>query len=394
MRYIVCIALFLLNACSMAEIRPKIAPGTWQLKETYEVDMRGGSSDLCWDEINSNGNIDIIWSITDRGPNGEDFKKGSQTYRPFLEPDFSPTLSQIQINPGENKATVIKNIRLSKKDGKALTGLPNVDPKKVSSRFDEIPVSENNKSLAFDPTGMDTEGLVCMGSQGFYVSEEYGPSIAAFTSEGGLVERWTPIESNKRWTSLRSGRRELPGFLALRTMNRGFEAATLLKNGHLLFILQSEINKKTDHNLVPMLEWNPKDQKTVALYYYELDSLGGKIGAATTTPSGEVWILEQNGSTGPKAWQKVFAIDLTKADNLLAEAYKAQYKWAPPKFTKTAQKSEVLNLSKLGLNNFEKLEGMTMNSRGELFIANDTDFNVPPYKKDEKSQIFKFVRVP
>jgi hypothetical protein len=394
MKFLACFTMLLLNACSTAEIRPMTTPGTWQLQAKYEVDLRGGSSDLCWDEQNSNENIDTIWSITDRGPNGEDFKKNAKSYRPFLEPTFSPTISQIKILNKENTATVIKSIRLRKADGKPLSGLPNVDPGKTTKRFDEIPVDENNKLLLFDPAGMDTEGLVCMGAQGFYVSEEYGPSIAKFNLDGDLVYRWSPKESNKKWTSLRSGQRDLPGFLAKRTMNRGFEAATRMKNGNIIFILQSEIDKKSDRNLVPILEWNPQDEKSVALYYYELDSQGGKIGAATMSPSGEILVLEQNGLTGPKAWQKVFSIELSKAQNFLSEANKKLYDWAPPTNVIPAKKSELIDLSNLGLSAFEKLEGMTMNSHGEIYIANDTDFNVPPFKRNEKSFIFKLVRAP
>jgi hypothetical protein len=78
--------------------------------------------------------LDIYFSITDRGPNGT-LTAGK---RQFLDPDFQPSIYKLGMNRATGAVSELAIIGLKRPDGTALTGLPQLQGK------DEIPVDSAN----------------------------------------------------------------------------------------------------------------------------------------------------------------------------------------------------------------------------------------------------------
>lgn len=352
----------------------------------------GGLSDLIFSGDEAEGDMLTFYSITDRGPNGKELGEGRDTQRPFLFPSFTPQILKISYSKATQRARLVATYPLINIDGSQVSGLPNVSPLVAKEHFDETPITVKGEILNFDPWGLDPEALAKDDKGFFWLGEEYGPSLLKVSPEGKILNRWYPATRNLK--KLRGGVDNLPPFLAERKSNRGFEALVWTEKKTLLLFLQSGVpsqDKAEDfHNWVPILEFDPLSETAVGLYFYPLDPRGGKIGAATRTPDGFVVVLEQNGKTDKKAWQRIFTIDLKSADNLIAASLSADAKWKIPPATRPVKKAEFLNLSALGLSPFEKLEGLSVLPSGGVFIVNDNDFGLFETAEDEAAKSFLF----
>ncbi|MBC7711760.1 MAG: esterase-like activity of phytase family protein, partial [Rhizobacter sp.] len=138
-------------------------------------------------------------TVTDRGPNGE--PEGID--RAFLLPEFSPTVVVLKADLATKEISVAAEIKLKKADGTPLSGLPN-------NRNEENPIDVFGLYYSVDPQGLDIEGLVHDGEGGWWMGEEYSPSLVHFNEEGKMLRRLTPGK-------------ELPRMYADRKANRGFE---------------------------------------------------------------------------------------------------------------------------------------------------------------------------
>jgi hypothetical protein len=134
--------------------------------------------------------LDVYFSITDRGPNG-DIVAGK---RQFLDPDFQPSIYKLGMNRATGAIIELDRIGLNRADGTALTGLPQLASK------DDIPVDKNNAPLAYDPFGIDSETIsvfdISIGGQQrkvFAVGDEYRGQIGLFDfNTGNLIQRYIP----------------------------------------------------------------------------------------------------------------------------------------------------------------------------------------------------------
>lgn len=348
----------------------------------------GGVSDLVFDKAASNAEVEIYYAITDRGPNGEskDFDGDGFKERKFPVAEFTPQILKFSVQRQTGSAVLTETISIKNPKGRAVSGLPNVDPRRktaVSSfdvlSVDEIPVDSEGKALGFDPWGLDPEGLLLDPSGGFWISEEYAPSILKLDKKGQIIQRWLPLSPTGQGSkkSHRAGVEELPAVLNHRKGNRGFEALTWTSKGTFLAFLQSELenSKASSLNLSLIIEFDPKTEKVIGLFGYPLDPSGGKIGAATLTADGKLAVLEHNSKTGDEAWQKVFYIELSSSRNWLDQATQEGTNFQfPSNEPMPAQKTLASDLSLAGLKHFEKLEGLTTNAKNEWVLANDNDF--------------------
>lgn len=118
----------------------------------------GGFSGLVFNQ-EKDGNL-YFQTVTDRGPNGE--LQGID--RPFLLPDFSPTVVVLKATPQNKELSVAAEIKLKKKDGSPLTGLPN-------TRLEENPIDVFGLYYSVDPQGLDTEGITPDGEGGWWLAK-------------------------------------------------------------------------------------------------------------------------------------------------------------------------------------------------------------------------------
>jgi hypothetical protein len=81
---------------------------------------------------------------------------------------------------------------------------------------------------------MDTEGLVAL-ADGFWVGDEYGPSLVRLDEAGRVLRRLVP-EGEDLGGAAYPVEPCLPAIAARRQLNRGFEALTLAPGGRHLFL--------------------------------------------------------------------------------------------------------------------------------------------------------------
>jgi len=327
----------------------------------------GGFSGLYLDSFNQKKNKLIFTTHTDRGPNGDIEKKDGYPARRFSVPQFAPLIVKLELNTQSKKLRVIEQIPLLNKNGKFITGLPNLDPKTKRTDADEIPLNLKGNEIAFDPMGLDLEGLTKDEKKDIWMGEEYRPSILHFSSNYMLIDRYVPLDSHEKNKFF--GKEVLPTTLRDRQLNRGFEAIAYDQKKIYAFLqspLKKSIEDKSTNKKIPIIEFDTQQKKVTSEFTYELDSLDAdKIGDAVALGNKKFLVVEQNSKTGEKSIHKIYKIDLSKGPE--------------------AKKEFVIDLTALGLTQVEKIEGLAKIDPRTLALVTDNDFSV--YKEIETNLI-------
>jgi hypothetical protein len=119
---------------------------------------------------------------------------------------------------------------------------PNIACKKSAKIFgSQICQNADLQPLGSSPNGIDSECIAALKTGGFWVGEEYGPSLLRVNAAGVVLERLVPKSSEGDYTgSAVPIRAVLPPLLVKRTVNRGFEGIALAPDQRALFVtLQS-----------------------------------------------------------------------------------------------------------------------------------------------------------
>lgn len=292
----------------------------------------GGFSGLVFNQ-EQDGSL-YFQTVTDRGPNGE--PEGLD--RPFLLPEFSPTIVVLKATAATKELSVAAEIKLKKKDGSNLTGLPN-------TRLEENPTDVFGLYYSVDPQGLDVEGITPDGSGGWWMADEYGPSLVHFNEEAKMTRRLTPGQ-------------ELPRGYNERKTNRGFEAVS--KVGTKLYgFLQSPLPKETskDGDFSRIVEVDLETMKTSAEYFYLFAKGNDKIGDAVALDAHNFLVLEQNGKVGEQSQKYIYKITIGESDQFVKKTMIADLKTTP-------------------FNNVEKVEGLTVIDNKRLALVYDNDFQI------------------
>jgi hypothetical protein len=102
-------------------------------------------------------------TITDRGPNAAnanyiDAIEGSE--RPFIVPEFGPTILRLNLNRATGEFQVAETIPLYINSTTRVTGFSNLIGLGPGLAYsDETPIDIWVNLLPFDPLGLDTEGI-------------------------------------------------------------------------------------------------------------------------------------------------------------------------------------------------------------------------------------------
>lgn len=215
--------------------------------------LAGGLSGLTFagKETVSGVELDVYYSITDRGPNG-DLVDGK---RQFLDPDFQPSIYKLGMNRATGAISELGRIGLKRTDGTPLTGLPQLASK------DDIPVDKNNAALAYDPFGIDSEtvsifnvSIAGVDRKVFAVGDEYRGQIALFDfNTGNLIQRYIPAGQKAQLAAQHNvngatpiGNEtidSLPAVYGNRWSNRGIEGMAFNSSDGLLYaFMQSPLD--------------------------------------------------------------------------------------------------------------------------------------------------------
>lgn len=315
----------------------------------YTLNGLGGLSGLSFVEENSEQIT--FWTLTDRGPNAEEIKTKDPkiVLRPFLKPEYRPKVIKFSVNKTSKEVTILKEIELG------LSGLPNLESH-------EFPVDRFGKTIPKDLHGIDPESI-CFSRDNIWIGEEYGPSILKFSLEGKLIKRFVPVNSYPEDSGFVQ---ELPSQIKSRKLNRGFEG--LACDGDKVYaVLQSPL--PADGKNVLIFEFNIHTEKVERSFYYPLDSLkADKIGDLDFR-NGKFYIIEQNSQVGPESFHRVYEFELSSADmnGLLTKKLRA-------------------DLTKLGFDFADKLEGLAVMPDGRLSVVNDNDFGLSGKWSDKSGE--------
>lgn len=327
-----------------------------------------------------------FWMITDRGPNGQ-IKVSGQNRRTFPVPEFNPAILKVKVENGAIR--ILEKIPITTRSGKPVTGMPNTEGR------DETPYDyAAEKTFAFNPNGLDTEGLVRTAAGDFWVAEEYGPSLLKIDRSGKVLRRYVP-----KGLRLDGADYEiveaLPEIFAKRKINRGFEGLAISRDEKTLYLaLQSPLwnpDKKTGDasRQTRILAFDVASEKTVAEYVYRFDASKEfdpahsapdemKISSIAAIGNGALLVDERTD------WiAKIYRVDLSRATNVLGS------RWDDPKTTpalealadlsgndfRPLEKTIVVDLG--GIANIpEKIEGIAVVDANTIAISNDNDFDV------------------
>ncbi|GGQ70150.1 esterase-like activity of phytase family protein [Streptomyces asoensis] len=240
-----------------------LLPGT--VDDDRGVDLGGIGSD-----IYPAGRKGEFWTVTDRGPNGQ-IKVGGTKRRTFPVPGFDPAIVRVRVSGATVK--VVQAIPVTTSSGKPVTGLPN------QAGRDEAPYSYDARTpLSYDPNGLDTEGVVRAADGGFWLVDEYGPSLVHVSARGKVLARYVPQGLHLTGTDYPVVE-ALPAVLLHRKINRGFEGLAQLPNGDLVLAVQSPLSLPDTaageaSRTVRLLRFSPGRKAVTAEYAYRFDPVG------------------------------------------------------------------------------------------------------------------------
>lgn len=283
----------------------------------------GGISDLVAGPPDAAGRV-TLWGITDRGPNGFIERAESSPLRTLPIPEFSPLIVRMSLDSagGDGEPGILcveEVIPIRSSAGGPTSGRPAVGPPLGKTMVD--PASA--RPLEVDPDGLDSEGLALADDGGFWVAEEYAPSLVRLAPDGRMVTRLVPEGSALEGAGC-DVIKNLPASLLRRQDNRGFESLTTSRRGErLIAMLQSPLvpiaEAGDDSCLVPLLILDAGTGEMLAQCVYPLGAPGesaetvaaadGKISAIAAADDEHLLILEQSVTAS-----RIYEVEISTAD--------------------------------------------------------------------------------
>lgn len=377
------VATYTLPSTPLGQYQNEALPN-YPIANDRGFELGGIGSDLWHD---TGAPADEFWMVTDRGPNGE-ATVGEETRVTFPVADFDPIIVHVRLIDGEIE--ILDALPIVGDSGAPVTGVANLEG------HDDQPYNfDGSEALPFNPSGLDTEGLVRTAAGDFWLAEEYSPSIIHVGADGKVIARYTPKGITLDGADY-PVYDTLPAIYGDRRGNRGFEGLAISGDGSTLYAaLQSPLyvpdadTGKASVN-TRILAVDTATGKAVAEYVYQFDDVNafdpsakGKTDAMKL--SSIVWLDEHtllvDERTDPVA--KLYTVDLANATNILgsefddaaaAPSLEASNDLAATDVEPVA-KSLVVDLSTLGELPI-KIEGVAVIDEHTIAIANDNDFQI------------------
>ncbi len=368
-------------AVPVAALQNSRLPGT--IDNDRGLKLGGVGSDLWRSASDTPGEY---WMVTDRGPNGQ-VRAGGKNRRTFPIPSYSPLILRVRVD-GAN-VEILDSIPIVGQSGRPVTGLPNVEDHETPYDYTA------QTQLAYNPSGLDVEGLVRVPSGEFWAVEEYAPSLVRIDPAGKVLRRYVPegvlVEGADYPVAA-----TLPGIFKTRSSNRGFEGLTLSADGSTLYLaIQSPLanpNPKTGNKSrnVRLLAFDVASEQVTAEYVYRFEPIADFD--PTVKPAPEEMKLSALAPAGPSTLlvlertdrvAKLYLADLSGATNILGSRWddpstnpslEAVGNPADDRITVLA-KTPVVDLSTIS-EMPDKIEGVAIVDRSTVAVANDNDFDI------------------
>jgi hypothetical protein len=259
----------------------------------------------------------VFYAIGDRGPNADAPKyiKGdgkAEAAKMFPAPNYTPSYGAIRVADG--KAVLASLIDIKNEKGAPISGRP-IPPGTVGSTG-ETPLDDALGALAFDPDGLDTEGVDMdrANPRDLWICDEYGPFIAKIDGyTGQIIKKYSPGK-------------ELPMIAATRQANRGFEGIAVTPTGSVLTAIQSVCDvdgkiKESKATFIRLLLLDP-ETGTVRQYAYPHNrddyktSGDAKIGDLAAISDTKFLLIERGKGADGKTRIPFYVIDLGRATDI------------------------------------------------------------------------------
>jgi hypothetical protein len=348
-----------------------------------------------------------LWAVGDRGPNlkiklaVEDYglealaEKAQPSAKMMPALDIGPALAELRIEG--DQVTLVRVVPLLDDHGRPLSGLPT--PGSQNSRR-EPALGEDGSPLMPDPGGVDSEGIAAVPGGGFWIGDEYGPSLLRVDANGRVQKRWVPQGELGTVAGAPYPTADcLPALAAARHVNRGFEALAISADGkrlHLAFqspLAHPDTATHAAARHVRLWTLDADSGALLAQYAYPLDDpalfrrdmakKGGleradvKVSELTYVGESRLLVLERGSES-----TKIYRVELSPDRQLPAEHGRVE----------TAPTLEQLSArDDFGLPVLDKvllfdsdhhpevsadLEGMTLLDARTLLLVNDNEFGI------------------
>ncbi|QMW22994.1 esterase-like activity of phytase family protein [Sandaracinobacteroides saxicola] len=360
-------------------------------------------SDLHFDKASQ-----TFFGITDRGPGGGVI-------------DFAPRVNQFKLDLSPSgqitNFTLLKTTVFKQANGQPYTGL---NPTLATG-------NPANLGASLDP-----EGFVRRANGNFLVSDEYGPSIIEFKSDGTYVRTFTVPDNLKPRTAggtlnYTDGR---PTITSGRQDNRGFEGLTLSRDGKTAYAMLQDplVNEgaqndgRRSRNL-RIVAYDVATGKSTGQFIYRLENIddinaripgtandfsatnqGRSIGISSITAmaNGKFLVIERDNrglgeadptQSAPVGSKRVYLVDLAGATDVSGISLAGSN--SLPNGVTAVQKSLFLDvqaaLVAAGHPVTEKLEGLSFGPKIDggyaLILATDNDFSVSQGQPGEQLDV-------
>lgn len=333
------------------------------LDDVSTNDMLGGFSAIAYTGVG-----DEYLCLSDRGP-----RDGAV--------DWSCRLQRYKIELTGNsddpiKMELLETILLRDRRGIVYTGL--------ASAFNETA----EKTARLDP-----EGIRVSADGNFFVSDEYGPRLIEFKSDGSFVREFT---MPKRLLIKNPGLAkadENPANDSGRQCNRGMEGLAITGDNKTLYgLMQSPLlqdSNRTDKPAKPFglncrMEQISVDGKFAKEFIYHLESKSNKLNEVLACGPNKFIVIERDGEVGTEAkFKKLTLISTSEATDV--SGIKSLPVNEVPDGVKAVSKKVLIDLldpkwKLAGSSMPEKIEGLAFgpdlpDGRRTLFVTSDNDFD-------------------
>lgn len=376
----VAIATYTLPDILLADVETGLS-----MADDHGIFLGGIGSDLWHDP---SAPADEFWVITDRGPNGE-VEVAGETHRTFPIPDFTPLM--LHVKAADGALEVLEVVPLTTTDGASVTGLSNLEGS------DEAPFDyAGTEQVAYNEGGLDTEGLVRTSDGGFWLIEEYRPSVLKVAADGEVLARYIP-EGVALPNAGYPVEATLPAIYDTRRSNRGFEGLAISGDEATVYaLLQSPLNNPDQKTGAAsrngrILAIDAATGQPTAEYVYPFEAVDAFDPAQTAADQGQmklsglVWLDDQTLLVLERtdAVARVYAIGLADVTNILGTSWDDAA--ASPSLEATADLAAagVTPLAKTLWLDLEaipgmpdKIEGVTLVDATTVAVLNDNDFQI------------------
>jgi len=346
-----------------------------------------------------------VWAVSDRGPNlkvadavddwGMDVLSEHRelpSARLMPRPEIGPAIAELRI--AGDSVELVRTLAIATADGRPVSGLPLPAGPHLES---EPAFGMDGAALPPDVRGFDTEGLAALPDGGFWVGDEFGPSLVRLDADARVIARLVPegVEFDAPYPV----ERRLPAIASRRQLNRGFEALALSADGAWLFLaFQSPLAHpgKAAHDAgrhVRLWQLDAGSGRIAAQYLYPLDppeSFGRdsadpgfkrsdiKVSELAALAGEALLVLERGTET-----TKLYRIDLAGAAPLAPEHLDPATRPTVEELSGRDGPFPLPVLAKTLLFTSDDspelpqdMEGMAVLSERELLLVNDNDFGV------------------